>query len=118
MLFTIIFTVFKINTTYQTPVDHDEFIPANLNPTAFHSPERPSVRTPEYTDFLRLLYNNDFTKQEKYQPNINKIRHKRALIFRPLFVYREQEITKIKIKEHRKNMTAQAQQQQSLQHHG
>lgn len=118
VILTIICFVHKINSTHESSVDHDGFIPANLNPSAFHSPERPSVRTPEYTDFLKLLYNND--QKQKFHRDINNSRYKRALVFRPLFVYREQEIRKTKIKEQRKNMMAQrkAQEQKSVKNQG
>lgn len=88
----------------------DEILPVNYDPaTISFRVQKPSLRAlsdtaqVEYNDFLRTLYQNDpnaaHDPQGRYKREIGEDRKRRAIIFRPLFVYKEQEVRRKKLKE-------------------
>lgn len=62
-----------------------------------------SLQKKEYYDFLSTLYRHDKTKANLFVPNSVSSasaggRKKRTIIFRPLFVYRQQQVKRKKAK--------------------
>ncbi|XP_075168212.1 limostatin isoform X1 [Haematobia irritans] len=90
----------------------DSEVPAVLS---YNSPLRQpdSLRSRPYFDFLSTLYRHDTEKSSLFQPYIsrsrreavaatpvgNSDRSRRAIVFRPLFVYKQQEIRKQELRE-------------------
>lgn len=59
-----------------------------------------SQGNPKYVDFINTLYRHDRTKQALHYEE-NQHRQKRALVFRPMFVYKQQKVHKEKVKAER-----------------
>uniref|UniRef100_A0A1I8P6N8 Uncharacterized protein n=1 Tax=Stomoxys calcitrans TaxID=35570 RepID=A0A1I8P6N8_STOCA len=94
----------------------DSEVPAVLS---YNSPLRQpdSLRSRPYFDFLSTLYRHDTEKSSLFQPYLNRSkreavaappatavpsdRSRRAIVFRPLFVYKQQEIRKQQLREER-----------------
>lgn len=83
---------------------YDSEVPAVLS---YNSPLRQpdSLRSRPYFDFLSTLYRRDADKSQLFRPYVRSRRSavssalpvhhersKRAIVFRPLFVYRQQEV--------------------------
>lgn len=97
-------------------VDPPKFYVAE--PTPLEMKEE-SFKSKEYFDFLNHLYRHDRTKADLFEGNPTEAqptfvhpdssytqqRQKRAIIFRPLFVYRQQQIKKQKLKNSTPNPT-------------
>lgn len=101
----------------------DSEVPAVLS---YNSPLRhpDSLKSRPYFDFLSTLYRHDTEKSSLFQPYIrnrrsveaiepvavavsgaaNEHRQRRAIVFRPLFVYRQQEIRKQEVQEARRRV--------------
>ncbi|KAI8117129.1 hypothetical protein FF38_07809 [Lucilia cuprina] len=96
----------------------DSEVPAVLS---YNSPLRQpdSLRSRPYFDFLSTLYRRDADKTQLFRPyvrnrreiiapvalDLNVAQHersKRAIVFRPLFVYRQQEIRKQQLQNQRR----------------
>lgn len=96
----------------------DSEVPAVLS---YNSPLRQpdSLRSRPYFDFLSTLYRHDTEKSSLFQPYLHRSRReavvphvpiapaesdrsRRAVVFRPLFVYKQQEIRKQQIQAQRK----------------
>lgn len=91
------------------PFGSDGEVPAVLS---YNSPLRKpdSLRSRPYFDFLSTLYRHDIDKNQLFSPYARarreavatqpldhkeeQERSKRAIVFRPLFVYRQQEVRK------------------------
>ncbi|XP_043643613.1 uncharacterized protein LOC122613479 [Drosophila teissieri] len=81
----------------------------NYSPSPLAQPD--SLRSKPYFDFLSTLYAHDTAKSNLFRPysvrqrrdaGAQKLvldRPRRAIVFRPLFVYKQQEIRKQEIKE-------------------
>ncbi|KAL9915542.1 limostatin [Glossina fuscipes fuscipes] len=84
---------------------------------SYNSPLRQpdSLKSRPYYDFLSVLYAHDSTKTDLFLPygrnrrdisteqKSSTSRRRRAIVFRPLFVYRQQEIKKQQLREQRKH---------------
>ncbi|XP_061399088.1 uncharacterized protein LOC133334785 [Musca vetustissima] len=101
----------------------DSEVPAVLS---YNSPlRRPdSLKSRPYFDFLSTLYRHDTEKSSLFQPyyprsrrsvadtepiavaadNHENSRQRRAIVFRPLFVYRQQEVRKQEVQEERRRV--------------
>lgn len=91
----------------------DSEVPAVLS---YNSPLRQpdSLRSRPYFDFLSTLYRRDADKTQLFRPYVRNSREvvatplvhnersKRAIVFRPLFVYRQQEVKKHQLQNERK----------------
>ncbi|XP_075168213.1 limostatin isoform X2 [Haematobia irritans] len=86
-------------------------VPAVLS---YNSPLRQpdSLKTGPYLDFLSTLYRNDREKARYYQHRVKREianepagpnnRNRRAIVFRPLFVYKQQQIRRQQLQAERK----------------
>lgn len=90
-------------------------VPAVLS---YNSPLRQpdSLRSRPYYDFLSTLYRHDSDKSQLFRPYqrqrreavnaprtfLNNERSKRAILFRPLFVYKQQQVRKQQIQDQRR----------------
>uniref|UniRef100_A0A1B0G4E6 Secreted protein n=1 Tax=Glossina morsitans morsitans TaxID=37546 RepID=A0A1B0G4E6_GLOMM len=84
---------------------------------SYNSPLRQpdSLKSRPYYDFISVLYAHDSTKKDLLlygrnrrdtsteQKSSTVSRRRRAIVFRPLFVYRQQEIKKQQLREQRKH---------------
>ncbi|XP_055707600.1 uncharacterized protein LOC129804371 [Phlebotomus papatasi] len=99
-------------------------LPAELTPEFFpvaESPLKKPVHSAEYVDFINKLYGHDTSKKPLTLDTLpvnplrelpeedfeDHARDKRAIIFRPLFVYRQQQVRRQKLKEKRKQQQPQ-----------
>ncbi|GAB0095537.1 hypothetical protein DMENIID0001_109320 [Sergentomyia squamirostris] len=93
-------------------------LPSEISPEFFPTAESPLKQphhSPEYVDFINKLYGHDSSKKPiavdeptpgsrhlrdlSADKDLENLREKRAIIFRPLFVYKQQQIKKQKRKE-------------------
>ncbi|KAM7344021.1 limostatin [Cochliomyia hominivorax] len=98
---------------------YDSEVPAVLS---YNSPLRQpdSLRSRPYFDFLSTLYRRDADKSQLFRPYLrtrrsivdnalpladsqHTERSKRAIVFRPLFVYRQQELRRQKLQNQRRH---------------
>ncbi|XP_059620247.1 uncharacterized protein LOC132264163 [Phlebotomus argentipes] len=101
-------------------------LPVELTPEFFPTAESPltkPIQSAEYVDFINKLYGHDHSKKpltlDAQASNVEQVRdiseevvddhvrEKRAIIFRPLFVYRQQQVRRQKIKDQRKKQQQQ-----------